>query len=78
VSSLPSTLTNHIPIFFTERFAAPSGKENVAANAQASLALFEAARADGDVDGARAWYQAFSKDNPTAVSYSQFRPYQYL
>jgi hypothetical protein len=44
------------------------GKENKAANAQASLAMFEAARSDGDVEGARSWYQAFSKDNPTAVS----------
>jgi hypothetical protein len=43
------------------------GKENKAANAQASLAMFEAARSDGDVEGARSWYQAFSKDNPTAV-----------
>jgi hypothetical protein len=39
----------------------------MAANSQASLAMFEAARSDGDVEGARAWYQAFSKDNPTAV-----------
>ena len=43
------------------------GKENKAANAQASLAMFEAVRSDGDVEGARSWYQAFSKDNPTAV-----------
>lgn len=35
--------------------------------AQSSLAMFDACRADGDVDGVRAWYQAFSKDNPTAT-----------
>jgi hypothetical protein len=44
------------------------GKDNMASSAQASLALFEAARSDGDVEGARAWYQVFSNNNPTAVS----------
>lgn len=42
-------------------------KSNLAANAQASLAMFEAARTDGDVEGTRAWYAQFSKDNPTAT-----------
>jgi hypothetical protein len=52
----------------SNRVVSSLGKENMATNAQASLAMFEAARTDGDVDGARSWYQAFSKDNPTAVS----------
>lgn len=43
------------------------GKDNPAANAQAALALFEAARSDGDVEGTEAWYDAFAKENPTAV-----------
>lgn len=35
--------------------------------AQTLHALFEAARADGDVEDARAWFELFFKENPTAT-----------